>query len=157
MAIEWVYNLQGPGLKVPDACSRDKGTYSPRLQHCRVWSRLERMQWNLRFRGGGPLFVRPPRPHKASGIEGARSLRRTFFSLLGDAHRPRPGRNWCGKSNYNRKREGREEIKWKKEGRLRMEWISYVDKINLCNIGIFEFDFWKLKIDGRSVIYSPWC
>ena len=43
------------------------------------------------------------------------------------------------------------------EGRLRMEWISYVDKINLFNIGIFEFDYWKLKIDGRSVIYSPWC
>ena len=45
----------------------------------------------------------------------------------------------------------------KYKGRLRMEWISYVDKINLYNIGIIEFDFWKLKIDGRSVIYSPWC
>ena len=45
----------------------------------------------------------------------------------------------------------------KYKGRLRMEWISYVDKINLYNIGIIEFDFWKLKIDGRSIIYSHWC
>ena len=41
------------------------------------------------------------------------------------------------------------------QGRLRMEWFSHVDKINLSNIGIFEFDFWKLKIDGRQCHLQP--
>ena len=41
------------------------------------------------------------------------------------------------------------------KGRLRMEWFSHVDKINLSNLGIFEFDFWKLKIDGRQCHLQP--
>ena len=36
-----------------------------------------------------------------------------------------------------------------------MEWFSHVDKINLSNLGIFEFDFWKLKIDGRQCHLQP--
>ena len=36
-----------------------------------------------------------------------------------------------------------------------MERFSHVDKINLSNIGIFEFDFWKLKIDGRQCHLQP--